>query len=95
MLSKSDSGHNARRMKERFKRFMSLAIALKELQPHIVSGQQIQTGKPFKNFGEMRPREALGNWLICVVSNFEAAADCFFFTTDPSGGVGCRKSVFL
>lgn len=75
-------------MKNRVRRFKSLAIALKELKPFIRDGQHLQTGKPFKQFGGMRSREVLANWLICVVANFECGMDRFSFTTDPTGGDG-------
>jgi len=75
-------------MKNRVRRFRSLAVALKEMEPFIRDGEHIQTGKPFKKLGGMRSREALGNWLICVVANFEFGAGRFSFTTDPTGGDG-------
>src|SRR5688500_7330042 len=36
----------------------------------------------------MRSREALANWLICVVLNFEYGSDRMSFTSDPTGGDG-------
>lgn len=75
-------------VKHRVRRFRSLAVALKELEPFIRDGEHLQTGKPFRKLGGMRSREALGNWLICVVANFECGADRFSFTTDPTGSDG-------
>lgn len=75
-------------MKHPVKKFKSLAIALKELEPFIRNGAHLQTGKPFKKFDDMRSREALANWLICVVNNAEAGGDRLTFTSDPTGGDG-------
>ncbi|WP_295441771.1 hypothetical protein [uncultured Thiodictyon sp.] len=75
-------------MKNRVRRFKNLVVALRELEPFIRDGEHLQTGKPFRNLGGMRSREALGNWLICVVANFESEMDRFSFTTDPTGGDG-------
>ena len=47
-------------------RFKNLTVALKELEPYIRSGEHLQTGKPFKQFGDLRSRELLGNWLLCA-----------------------------
>ncbi len=75
-------------MKHRVRRFKSLPVALKELEPFIRDGEHLQTGKPFKRLGGMRSRELLANWLICVVANFEYGMDRLSFTTDPTGGDG-------
>jgi hypothetical protein len=56
-------------MKIRTKQFRSLSVALKELEPFIRNGEHLQTGKPFENFGDLRSRELLGNWLLCVTFN--------------------------
>ena len=75
-------------MKHKVIRFKTLKIALKELQPFILNGEHIRTGRPFGNFGLMRSREILANWLLCVVANAAAGIDCFTFTSDPLGGDG-------
>ncbi len=74
-------------MKYPVRRFKSLAIALKELEPFIRNGAHLLTGRPFKKFGDMRSREVLANSLLCVVAN---AADNLqlTFSTDPLGGDG-------
>ncbi len=74
-------------MKYLVRRFKNLELALKELEPFIKKGFPLHTGKPFNNFGRMRPREALANWLLCVTGN---AADNrqLTFSTDPTGGDG-------
>ena len=33
------------------------------------NGQHLLTGRPFANFQDLRSREILGNWLICVALN--------------------------
>jgi hypothetical protein len=77
-------------MKYAVRRFKSLAIALKEIEPHVRNGEHLQTGKPFKNFGKMRSREVLANVLICAVGIFQSEPDRFTFaaTDDPIGGDG-------
>ena len=78
-------------MKEehRLTRFKSLKVALKELEPFVKNGQQLRTGKPFKRFGDMRSREMLANWLLCVTINaVEGGARDFAFWSDPHGGDG-------
>lgn len=62
-------------------------IALKELEPFIRDGEHLQTGKPFKNFGGLRSREVLANWLLCVTINW-ANDSKLTFTSDPLGGDG-------
>src|ERR1700688_403277 len=66
-------------MKYPGKRFKSLAVALKEIEPHIRDGKHLQTGKPFGNFSDMRSREVLANFLICAAANFENQSERFAF----------------
>lgn len=75
-------------MKSSVKRFKNLKLCLKELGPCILDGEHLQTGKPFKNFGNLRSREILGCWLLCVVYNFESRGDRASLCTDPMGGDG-------
>jgi hypothetical protein len=75
-------------MKFPVKRFKSLAMALKELEPYIRNGQHLLTGKPFKQLDDMRSREVLANWLICVVTNAMAGNENLTFCGDPLGGDG-------
>ena len=70
------------------KRFTSLEVCLKELEPFIRSGEHLQTGKPFGRFGGLRSRELLANWLLCVAVNHALQEDRFTFTSDPLGGDG-------
>ncbi len=46
-----------------------MEVALKALEPYIRSATHLQTGKPFPNFGDMRSREAVANWLLCATIN--------------------------
>ena len=62
-------------------------MALKELQPFIRNGEHLQTGKPFKQFGGMRSRETLANWLLCVAINAVSEGEVTF-CSDPTGGDG-------
>jgi hypothetical protein len=75
-------------MKIQTKQFRSLSVALKELEPFVRDGEHLQTGKTFKNFGDLRSRELLANWLLCVTSNAESGEERMTFTTDPGGGDG-------
>lgn len=70
------------------RRFKSLVIGLKELEPFIRSGEHLQSGKPFKQLHGMRSREAVANWLICVAANFAQGEDRMSFTSDVTGGDG-------
>ena len=74
-------------MKHSVRRFKSLTVALKELEPFIRDGTHLQTGKPFARFGDMRSREILANWLLCAVMN-KTDEDVYEFTSDPTGGDG-------
>jgi hypothetical protein len=73
-------------MKYPIRQFTSLEVALKELEPFIRNGEHLQTGAPFAQLEGMRSREALANWLVCVVVNSEG--EQMAFTTDPVGGDG-------
>ena len=75
-------------MKYDVTRFKSLKSCLKELEPFILNGKHLQTGKPFKRFGGLRSRELLANWLLCVVVNSKLQADQFTFSSDPIGSDG-------
>ncbi len=83
----TERGH-LKTMKYPVTRFRSLKLALKELQPFIRNGQHLATGRPFKQFGGMRSREVLGNWLLCVVVNSTEETERFTFSSDPIGGDG-------
>jgi hypothetical protein len=77
-------------MKHPSKRIKSLAIALKEIEPYVRDGKHLRTGSPFKNFGDMRSREILANWLICAAFNGEVGSERLTFAgmQDPIGGDG-------
>lgn len=75
-------------MKHHVRRFKSQAIGLKELEPFILDGEHLQTGRAFDNLGGLLSREALANWLLCEVKNFEEKTGRFSFTTAPTGGDG-------
>jgi hypothetical protein len=75
-------------MKHQVKKFKSLKVALKELEPFIKNGAHLRTGKSFAQLGGLRSREILANWLICVVLNNEVQKDQYEFTSDPNGGDG-------
>jgi hypothetical protein len=74
-------------MKYAVKRFKTLTVALSELELFIRNGQHLQTGKPFENFGGLRSREILANWLLCVAINATDNRE-LTFSSDPLGGDG-------
>jgi hypothetical protein len=74
-------------MKYPVTRFKSLGLALKELEPFIRNGRHLEAGKPFEQFGRMRSREMLANWLLCVVIS-SANWTKLEFSSDPIGGDG-------
>jgi hypothetical protein len=69
-------------MKYSLKRLKSLAIALKELEPHIRDGRKIKSHPEFKSI-KQRPRELLGNWLLCAVANAERGVEIVHIYADP------------
>ena len=75
-------------MKHSVTKFTNLETALKELEPFIEDGAHLQSGKPFIQFGDMRSREMLANWLISAKLNFENKTDQYSFTSYPDGGDG-------
>ncbi len=78
-------------MKEKSKKKFShvqvkdLKQVLKDMEPYIKSVQALITGRPILNF-PLLMREALGNWLICAVGNYNGYD--ITFQTDPTGGDG-------
>jgi len=68
------------------RRFKNLKLALKELQP-FVNGRHLLSGRGFKQFHGMLPREMLANWLVCAAYNFDQGAR-LTFCSDPIGGDG-------
>ena len=57
-------------MKHEVARLKGMEIGLKELEPFIRDGMHVQSGRPFKQMGGMRSREAVANWLLCAVVNY-------------------------
>lgn len=71
------------------RKFKSMAVALKTLEPYVKNAAHLQTGKPFHNFGDMRSREALANWLLCAtISAVDQRQLSFTTTNDLIGGDG-------
>jgi hypothetical protein len=70
------------------RKFKNLNTALKEIAPFIRNGRHLQVGDEFKNFGSLRSRELLGNWLLCVACNATVGDDRYTFTSDPGDGDG-------
>lgn len=74
-------------MKYPVKRFKNMEVALKQLEPFVKNAAHLESGKPFENFGGMRSREILANWLLCATIN---AIDKrrLTFSSDPIGSDG-------
>jgi hypothetical protein len=72
------------------KKFKSLKVALKELEPFIRNGKHLEIGRPFKAMHGLRSREGLANWLICAVFNAIAGKEQLTFATiaEEIGGDG-------
>ncbi|MEQ1582145.1 MAG: hypothetical protein ABL964_16255 [Steroidobacteraceae bacterium] len=79
---------NSEALHYKVRRFRSMAICLKELEPFIRHVDHLRSGKPFVQLDGMRSREVLANWLICAALNFEYGANRMSFTSDPTGGDG-------
>jgi hypothetical protein len=76
-------------MKYRVVRFKNLHVALNEIAKFVREPAHLQTGKPIEQFGGLRPRELLTNWLVCAAFNAECGSpDRLTFITDPTGGDG-------
>jgi hypothetical protein len=71
-------------MKYMVTKFKNMKMALKELEPFVRNGDHLQTGKSFEEFGNLRSRELLANWLLCVAVDPERLT----FTSDPLGSDG-------
>jgi hypothetical protein len=67
-----------------------LDIVLKDLEPFIKNVQPLITGRDFSNFS-LRPREFLGNWLICAVANFNGHNTSFQEDPENSDGIIFRR----
>jgi hypothetical protein len=81
-------------MKYPIVRFKSLRVALNEIAKFVRDPRHLQTGKPVKKFGGLRPRELLANWLVCAAFNEECGSpDRLTFTTDPTGGDGILLNI--
>jgi hypothetical protein len=74
-------------MNQRTTFFETLADALKKLEPIFRDDRLLMTGKPLRPLGDMRPREACANWLICAALN-EARGASLMFGSDPTRGDG-------
>jgi hypothetical protein len=85
----NDKGPREVRLRYPATRFKNLKKALKELEPFFRDGRQIQSGRPLREFGGLRPRELVANWLLCVAFNEHCESpDRLTFFSDPLGGDG-------
>ena len=57
------------------------------MEPYIKDPRFLRIGREFTNFS-LRPREALANWLLCVIGNYQNGSNDLTFTEDPTGGDG-------
>jgi hypothetical protein len=74
-------------MKYHVRQFKSMELALKELEQFVKNPALLQTGRPLKQLGDMLPREAFANWLLCATANAIDKRQ-LVFSNDPTGGDG-------
>jgi hypothetical protein len=74
-------------MKYPIARFKNMEVALKQLEPFVKNASHLESGKPFENFGGMRSREILANWLLCAAINAVDKRQ-LTFSSDPIGSDG-------
>src|SRR5690349_11295758 len=74
-------------MKYTVKKLKNLAVALKELEPHIRDGRKSKSHPEFTSI-QQRPRELLGNWLMCAVANAGRPEETVGICSDPFEGDG-------
>ena len=67
--------------------FNTLSNCLAFLAPSIRSRDPLYSGPEFEKL-KMRPREVLGNWLICALVNFLRGDSAMTLGADPAGGDG-------
>src|ERR1700690_1559829 len=68
--------------------FPSLKHALKRAEQIIKDPDELRSGKPLADFSGMRPREFVGNLLVCLVTNPDDDENRMKFAPNPSGGDG-------
>jgi hypothetical protein len=68
--------------------FQTLKEALKAAEPIIKNPDELRSGKPLQQFGNMKPREFVGNVLLCLVTNPNDDEHRMTFAPDPDGGDG-------
>jgi hypothetical protein len=68
-------------MKNPSTRFKSRKVGLKEPEQSFRYGKHFQTGRPFKRLGDLRSREILANWLICVAVNYAMKSEFLALAT--------------
>lgn len=59
-----------------------MKVALKELEKFIRDDCHLETGRPFKSFGDLRSRELLGNWLLCAALNSDYQTERLWVCSD-------------
>jgi len=69
-------------MKER-KQIKDFKLALKDFEPMVKEPKYLRTGREIENFS-LLPREAWGNWLLCVVLR-KIHGDIITFAEDEKG----------
>jgi hypothetical protein len=80
-------------MRYKVRKLRNLRLGLKEAEPAfrnvLVNGRPIlESGRPYRNFGRMLPRELAANWLIAAVLDHCTRSDRFHIMSDPADGDG-------
>jgi hypothetical protein len=75
-------------IQQSFARFPTLKHALKRAEPIIKNPDELRSGKPISDFGNMRSREFVGNVQLCLVANPNDDESRMTFAPAPDGGDG-------
>ena len=80
-------------MRYSVRKLRNLRLALKEAEPAfrnvLVNRSPIlESGRPYRNFGRMLPRELAANWLIAAALDHSANSNRFHIMSDPADGDG-------
>lgn len=83
---------NFKDIKPDAKLIKDLKIALKDFEPMVKDPKHLWNGRDIENFS-LRPREAWGNWLICVVLRKLHGRDITFMEDDSGDGFIVDKDI--
>jgi hypothetical protein len=79
-------------MKHAARRYKDLKLALNDIEQIVYDPRHLMTGKPLLQFGQMLPRELLGNWLLAATIQLVLGGEICLWS-DPTGGDGIIQDV--